>query len=41
VIHNEDGGIEGAGMGKIADVSSILQAEATACLEANFDHSSY
>jgi hypothetical protein len=34
VIRNEEGGIEGAGMGKISVVSSILQAEATACLEA-------
>jgi hypothetical protein len=34
VIHNEEGKIEGAGMGKITVVSSILQAEAKACLEA-------
>jgi hypothetical protein len=34
VIRNEEGEIEGAGMGKITAVSIILQAEAKACLEA-------
>jgi hypothetical protein len=34
VIRNEEGEIEGAGMGKITADSSILQAEAKACLEA-------